>query len=75
MIGVKARVSFNKQAVINAARKGSFKSLAHAAAAIRQTAQRSIKDGKTPSPPGQPPHTRGHARSAAAAKCDSIRRR
>lgn len=58
MIGVKVRTSFDKKAVLNAARKGTFKSLAHAAAAIRQTAARSIKDGKKPSPPGNPPHTR-----------------
>jgi phage gpG-like protein len=62
MIGVKVKVTFDKQKVLKAVRKASFTSLSHAAAAIRQTAARSIREGKKPSAPGKPPRTRGKRR-------------
>jgi len=39
-------------------RRGNFRGLGHAAAAIRLTARRSIKRSKQPAPPGNAPHTR-----------------
>jgi hypothetical protein len=62
MIGMKVKIVFDKQKIINAARKAAFRSLGHAAAAIRLTADRSIREGKKPSPPGKPPRTRGKRR-------------
>jgi phage gpG-like protein len=58
MISMRSRSEFYSQRVRDAARKGSFKSLNHAGAAIRLTARRSIKRGKRPSRVGQPPHTK-----------------
>jgi hypothetical protein len=62
MISVKFSGSIDKKKLANAAKVAGFKSLAHAAAAIRLTAARSIKQGKKASPPGQPPRTRGKRR-------------
>lgn len=47
----------NTPAVQKATDDGSFKNVAHAAAAIRKDAIASIKPGDGPSPPGTPPHT------------------
>ena len=58
MIRMKARVSFQRRELRRQAREGSIRSLGHAAAAIRLTARRSIRQSARASAPGQPPHTR-----------------
>ena len=58
MISMRSRSEFYSQRVRDAAKKGSFKSLNHAGAAIRITARRSIRRNKKPSREGTPPHTR-----------------
>ena len=58
MIGVKVKTTFDGKAVRKAAKTGSIQSLGHAGGAIRMTAKRSIKQRKTESPEGTPPHTR-----------------
>ncbi len=60
MIGMRVSITDETQQVIKAARKANIRNLAHAAATVRKTAQKSIKGGKSkkPSPPGQPPRTR-----------------
>ena len=58
MIGMRSRSQFDVEAVRKRAEQGSFRSLSHAAAAIRLTARRSIRRSKSYSAPGTPPHTR-----------------
>jgi phage gpG-like protein len=58
MIGMRSRSRFDMEGVRRRADQGSFRSLAHAAAAIRLTARRSIRRSKSCSAPGTPPHTR-----------------
>ena len=58
MIGIRIRTEVNFQKVQRKAKDANFKSLGHAGAAIRLTARRSIRKGKTQSAPGKPPHTR-----------------
>ncbi len=58
MISMRSRSEFYSQRVRDAAKKGSFKSLNHAGAAIRITARRSIRRSKKPSREGTPPHTK-----------------
>ena len=58
MIGMRSRSTFNGETVRKRAERGSFRSLSHAAAAIRLTARRSIRRSKSYSAPGTPPHTR-----------------
>jgi len=58
MIGIRSRSRFDIEIVRKRAEQGSFHSLAHAAAAIRLTARRSIRRSKSYSAPGTPPHTR-----------------
>jgi phage gpG-like protein len=55
---MRCRTEFYPQRIRDAAKKGSFRSLNHAAAAIRLTARRSIRRNKKASSAGQPPHTR-----------------
>ncbi len=58
MFGMRGRSRFDAQKVRRKADKGSFKSLNHAAAAIRLTARRSIRRSPKKSSAGTPPHTR-----------------
>lgn len=58
MIAMKVKTKMNGKRVVKAATSGSIKSLGHAGGALRMTAKRSIKRGKTESPEGTPPHTR-----------------
>ena len=58
MIGMRSRSQFDVEAVRKRAEQGSFRSLSHAAAAIRLTARRSIRKSASYSAPGTPPHTR-----------------
>jgi hypothetical protein len=57
MITMRARVVWAGGKVQQKARQGSFRSIGHAAAAIRLTAKRSIRRRKGPSAEGQPPNT------------------
>jgi phage gpG-like protein len=58
MISLFCRTTFNSRHIRRKAKDGSIKNLAHAGAAIRLTARRSIRKSKAPSTPGTPPHTR-----------------
>ena len=58
MIGVKVTTKKSIDKVKRKAQQGNFKSLGHAAAAIRLVARRSIKRRQTASMPGTPPNTR-----------------
>jgi len=58
MIGVTVRTRSDIPKVIRKARKANIVNLAHAGAAIRLTARRSIRKSKKSSPAGSPPHTR-----------------
>ncbi len=58
MFGMRARSRFDCRKVRRKADKGAFKSLNHAAAAIRLTARRSIRRSPKKSSAGVPPHTR-----------------
>ncbi len=65
MIAVKVTTRDETKKVLARTKQGNFKSLAHAGAAIRLTAKRSIRRRKTASPAGQPSHTRkGQLRGA-----------
>ena len=65
MIGMHSRSRFDVETVRRRAEQGSFRSLSHAAAAIRLTARRSIRRSQRPSAAGAPPHTqRGLLRGA-----------
>jgi len=55
---MRSRSRLDVETVRKRAEQGSFKSLGHAAAAIRLTARRSIRKSKSYSAPGAPPHTR-----------------
>lgn len=57
MIGMSATTTSNFKKVEQAAGQASFRSLGHAAAAIRKTEIASIKPGEGPSAAGTPPHT------------------
>lgn len=59
MITMRARARMHPAAVKRPVEQANFKNLHHAAATIRQTAQRSIRKRKKPSTPGAPPHTQG----------------
>lgn len=56
MIDVKLHLKTYLSRVDKAIKKGTFKNLKHAGAAIRKTAQQSMRPAKGPSPPGTPPH-------------------
>jgi phage gpG-like protein len=56
MFGVKITTQFRPKQVEHAQKKGAFKSMLHAARAIRKTAVESMVFAKGPSRPGQPPH-------------------
>ena len=58
MFGMNSKSAFNGRKVKAAASRTNFTNLAHASAAIRLTARRSIRRGKKQSPAGTPPHTR-----------------
>jgi hypothetical protein len=58
MFGMKCRSRFDVRKVRKKADTGTFKSLNHAAAAIRLTARRSIRRSPKKSASGKPPHTR-----------------
>jgi hypothetical protein len=58
MFGMKCRSRFDARKVRKKADAGAFKSLNHAAAAIRLTARRSIRRSPKESAAGTPPHTR-----------------
>jgi len=55
---MKAKASFRREYLRRRAREGSIRSLGHAAAAIRLTARRSIRQSLRAAAPGRPPHTR-----------------
>ena len=55
---MKCRSGFDARKVRKKADAGTFKSLNHAAAAIRLTARRSIRRSPKKSSSGKPPHTR-----------------
>ena len=57
-MGTKCRPKFDGEKVKRRVAGGSFKSLNHAAAAIRLTARRNIRRSKKESAPGTPPNTR-----------------
>ncbi len=76
MIGMKSHSSFDVKGLRDKARKGTFRSLAHAGAAVRLTARRSIKKNPRPSAAGHPPHTRkGQLKRALLYKVEKERRR
>lgn len=58
MVGARAKTKFDAKKVQKAAKDGSIKSLAHAGAAIRLTARRSIKTAAKKSAAGTPPNSR-----------------
>jgi hypothetical protein len=58
MISMRARLELKLKAIKDAERKAGFKNLAHAGAAIRLTARRSIRRSPKKSAAGTPPHTR-----------------
>jgi phage gpG-like protein len=58
MIGAKVKTKNSMARVRAKAKQGNFKSLGHAAAAIRLVARRNIRRRKTASMPGSPPNTR-----------------
>ena len=58
MIGARAKSKWNGRRVQRAASEGTFRGLAHAGAAIRLAARRSIRRSAKPSMEGAPPHTR-----------------
>lgn len=58
MIGVKVTTRSDVQQVLARAKRAEIRSLGHAGAAIRLTARRSIRRGRSQSSPGTPPHTR-----------------
>jgi len=65
MVQAKVKAKFDAGKVKKAAKAGSITSLAHAGAAIRLTARRSIRKSAKPSAAGTPPHTRrGRLRNA-----------
>jgi hypothetical protein len=67
MIRVETRFIDTSASVAEASQKKAFRSLTHAAAAIRLTARRSIRRRQTASAPGTPPSTRaGRLREAVA---------
>lgn len=68
---MKIVVKWHGKDVAKRAKEGTFRSLNHAAAAIRLTARRSIRRRKKPSAPGQPPHTQtGHLKRMIAYEVD-----
>lgn len=76
MFGMRSRSRFDAKKVRRKADKGSFKSLNHAAAAIRLTARRSIRRRKKKSTAGTPPHTRrGQLKKALLYKVEKQRLR
>ena len=58
MANAKVRVKFDSNAVRNAVRKGSVKSLRQAGAYVRKAARHAVKKSSGASSPGTPPHTR-----------------
>lgn len=58
MVGLRAVAEFKKKKLEEAAAKGTFNSLFHAASSIRKKAASVIERGPDPSPAGFPPHTR-----------------
>lgn len=61
----KVKIRFDGKKVLRAAQKGGIASLAHAGAAIRLAARRSIRKSAKPSAVGSAPHTRkGRLRNA-----------
>jgi hypothetical protein len=58
MIAVKITTKNSIDKVKSKAQQGNFKSLGHAAAAIRLVARRSIRKRQTAAMPGTPPNTR-----------------
>jgi hypothetical protein len=58
MIRMRGRSRFDARKVRKKAEAGTFRSLNHAAAAIRLTARRSIRRSPKESSAGTPPHTR-----------------
>lgn len=58
MFGMSYRANLQFEKLLAASRKGSFRSLDHAAASIRRSVISSIKKAPGPSPVGTPVHTR-----------------
>lgn len=59
MIGFDVKIERERMRVVERlAEKGVFRSLGHAAAAIRSTARRLISRSRDPATPGEPVHTR-----------------
>ena len=58
MIGMRSHAHFDVKRLKDKARKGTFRSLAHAGAVVRLTARRGIKKKPRASAAGKPPHTR-----------------
>ena len=54
MIGIRSKAEFNGPKIRRATETASFKSLGHAAAALRITARRMIRRRKKPAAPGRP---------------------
>jgi hypothetical protein len=74
MFGLSFHFEDNTPRVATAARKGSFRSFGHAAAAIAKTARAKIETSDQPSAPGEPPHTRrGQLRRAIRYAQDKAR--
>jgi phage gpG-like protein len=55
---IKVKSDFRPKRVTNAAKKGNFNSLGHAAASIRRAAMSLIRRSKRPARKGDPPKTR-----------------
>lgn len=75
MIGLRSRVKLNDRRLARKVDQASFRSLGHAAGAIRLTASRSIRRRKSgkPSSPGTPPHTRtGNLKRAIRYEIDKM---
>jgi hypothetical protein len=58
MIGLKVRTRSEVPKLLRKLRRRNIRNLAHAGAAIRLVARRSIRKSPNPARPGRPPHTR-----------------
>lgn len=58
MIGLKVTTRSDVQQVLARAKRAEIRSLGHAGGAVRLTARRSIRRGRSESAPGTPPQTR-----------------
>ncbi len=75
-VAMTIRTRSDVKKVLRKTRRANIESLAHAGAAIRLTARRSIRKREGPSAPGKPPHTHtGALRSAVLYAVEKARER